>query len=184
MSLYLILFKGENMEQDSYIEWVMSVIEKYKKDVSIIHNGEVPPYEIQRLLADYYRNHLALIAEYQRNKRSISTIKRQYNAWWNSKVSSARQELLSKMPAGKFPALKEYSIKAQQDNEEDYNDWQEKIQQAEDKTDFMKTLLDSWSSFLNVLINLNKNMTAELRSLTVDYIQRDDDAPKTRKPRG
>lgn len=172
---------SDENNQDEYISWVLSTIDKYKKDVDIIHNGEVPPWEIQKLLATYYTTQLGLIAEYQRNKRSISTIKRQYNAWWNSKVSEARKTLLSTMPTGKFPALKEYSIKAQEDNEEEYNNWQEKIQQAEDKTDFMKQLLDSWSSFLNVIINLNKNMVSELRSLTVDRIQSEE--RKTRQPK-
>lgn len=158
----------EQNELDAFLQWVKSTIDQYKDKTKMVQNGEVPPWEIQRLLSDYQQTFYGLLFIYQKEKRSISTLDRQFKAWWNSKISDARKELLSKMPAGKYPALKEYSIKAQEDNETEYNEWQEKIQEAQDRTDFLKMLLDNWNTFQNILINLNKNMCAELSSLSVE----------------
>lgn len=172
--------ENEDLRTDEYIVWVMTILDQYKTDVNMIHDKEIPPWEIQRLLGTFQTTLYGLIAEYQRNKRSIATYNRKFKTWWNTKVSDARRELLATLPAGKFPAQKEYAIIAEETNKIEYDEWQEKIQDAQDKTDFMKSMVESWNSFLNVVINLNKNMTAELRSLGVDSIEI---KPKTREPR-
>jgi hypothetical protein len=156
--------------EDSYIEFVVSTLNKYKvfSDRLINSDVEVLPQDVQYVLAHYQSTKFGILLEVQRKMRLIRTIKRQYDKWWNEKVSKARAELLSKMPAGKFPALKEYSIKAQEDNVQEYDDWQEKIQQAEDEYDFVKMLKSDWDSFQFVIQILNSNMTSELKSLCMD----------------
>lgn len=169
--------------QDEYVEFVLKSINDYKKfsDKLLGDTYEVHPQDLQYILANYQSVKFGCLAELQRRMRNNKTIKRKYAQWWNEKVSSARGELLSTMPSGKFPALKEYSIKAQEDNAKEYDDWQEKIQDAEDKYDFLKMLKTDWDSFQFILSTLNSNMTSELRSLSVDRDYQS--KPKTRTKR-
>lgn len=167
--------------EDAYIKYVLETIEKYKKysDRLTRDESEVFPEDVQNILANYQSVKFGILAELNRRMRAIRTLKRKYNDWWNDKVSIARRELLSTMPSGKFPALKEYSIKAQEDNSLEYNKWQEDLQEAEDKYDFMKMVKADWDSFQWTISALNDNMKSELKSLCVDR----DYKPKVRTRR-
>ena len=156
--------------EDEYIKYVLETIEKYKKysDRLTRDEFEVFPEDVQNILANYQSVKFGILAELNRRMRVIRTLKRKYNDWWNDKVSIARRELLSTMPSGKFPALKEYSIKAQEDNSKEYNKWQEDLQEAEDKYDFMKMVKADWDSFQWTIGALNDNMKSELKSLCID----------------
>jgi len=167
--------------EDEYIKYVLETIEKYKKysDKLTRDEFEVFPEDVQNILANYQSVKFGILAELNRRMRVIRTLKRKYNDWWNDKVSIARRELLSTMPSGKFPALKEYSIKAQEDNSKEYNKWQEDLQEAEDKYDFMKMVKADWDSFQWTIGALNDNMKSELKSLCVDR----DYKPKVRTRR-
>ena len=156
--------------EDEYIKYVIDTINNYKKysDKLARDEHEVFPEDVQNALANYQSVKFGILLELNRRMRVLRTCKRNYNNWWNDKISKARSELLSTMPAGKFPALKEYSIKAQEDNSVEYNKWQEDLQEAEDKYDFIKMLKSDWDSFQFVLQILNSNMVSELRSLCVD----------------
>lgn len=167
--------------EDSYIKYVIDTINQYKKysDKLTRDEHEVFPEDVQNVLANYQSVKFGLLLELNRRMRVLRTLKRNYNNWWNDKVSKARSELLSTMPAGKFPALKEYSIKAQEDNSVEYNKWQEDLQEAEDKYDFLKMLKTDWDGLQWILQILNSNMTSELRSLCVDRDYR----PKVRTRR-
>jgi len=167
--------------EDSYIKYVIDTINQYKKysDKLTRDEFEVFPEDVQNILANYQSVKFGILAELNRRMRVIRTLKRKYNDWWNDKVSIARRELLSTMPSGKFPALKEYSIKAQEDNSKEYNKWQEDLQEAEDKYDFMKMVKADWDSFQWTIGALNDNMKSELKSLCVDR----DYKPKVRTRR-
>ncbi len=167
--------------EDSYIKYVIDTINQYKKysDKLTRDEFEVFPEDVQNILANYQSVKFGILAELNRRMRVIRTLKRKYNDWWNDKVSIARRELLSTMPSGKFPALKEYSIKAQEDNSKEYNKWQEDLQEAEDKYDFMKMVKADWDSFQWTISALNDNMKSELKSLCVDR----DYKPKVRTRR-
>ena len=156
--------------QDEYVVFIMEKLNEYKKfsDKLLGDTYEVHPQDLQYVLANYQSVKFGCLAELQRRMRNFKTAKRQYAQWWNAKVAIARNELLSTMPSGKFPALKEYSIKAQEDNFKEYDEWQERIQDAEDKYEFLKMLKTDWDSFQWILSTLNSNMTSELRSLSVD----------------
>jgi hypothetical protein len=158
------------LTQDTYVKYVVETINTYKKYSDALRSDEyeIFPQDVQYAMANYQSVKFGLLLEYQRNFRYLKTLKRKYEAWWNSKVSDSRKILLSSMPAGKFPALKEYSIKAQEDNAQEYNEWQERIQDVEDKCDFLKMLKTDWDGFQFVLQMLNGNMQSELKSLHID----------------
>jgi hypothetical protein len=158
------------MEEEQYIEFITNTLSQYKKysDRLTSDTTEVHPQDVQYLLANYQSTKFGLLAETQKRLQYFRQLERQYNRWWNDKVSIARKELLSKMPAGKFPALKEYSIKAQEDAGEEYNEWQEKLGEAQDKYEFLKGLKSDWDSFQWIISMLNDNMKSELKSLLLD----------------
>lgn len=167
---------------DEYLEFIMSTLSIYKKysDRLLTDTQEVFPQDVQYLLANYQSAKLGLLAETQRRLRFFRKLKIQYNQWWNTKVSDARRELIANQKSGsKFPALKEYSIKAQEDAGAEYDEWQSALGDAEDKYDFMKSLKGDWDSFQFILQILNSNMTSELRSLSIDRMS----APKVRQKR-
>ncbi len=161
---------SEELTQDNYVQYVIDTVNRYKKysDRLLYDDAEVFPQDVQYILANYQSVKFGLLTEYQRNLRHLKTLKRKYESWWNSKVSDARKVLLANMPAGKFPALKEYSIKAQEDNVDEYNDWQFQMQESEDKVDFLKMLKADWDGFQFIIQILNGNMQSELKSLCID----------------
>ena len=89
-----------------------------------------------------------------------------YNDWWNDKVS--KQEGNYYLTIVLVNPSKEYSTKAQEENSIEYNKWQEDLQEAEDKYDFMKMVKSDWDSFQFVISSLNDNMKSELKSLCID----------------
>ena len=163
------------MEEDTlskeYIEFVMTTIANYRKysDRLTSDLSEVHPQDVQYILANYQSVKLGLLSEVGRRQSAYRQMKRQFNLWWNTCTSVARTELIANITkGGKYPAVKDYTLQAEENNKEEYARRQEELQNAEDKLEFMKSLRDDWGSFQYILQVLNSNMTSELRSLSVD----------------
>lgn len=163
------------MEEDAlskeYVEFVLATVENYKKysDRLTSDLSEVHPQDVQYILANYQSVKLGLLSEVGRRQSAYRQMKRQFNSWWNTCISTARTELIANIvKGGKYPAVKDYTLQAEENNKLEYAQKQESLQNAEDKLEFMKSLRDDWDSFLKLLLALNSNMCSELRSLSVD----------------
>jgi hypothetical protein len=175
----------DNAEElnDDYIKWIMDTIAHYKKYADILTRSEVEldPPTIQKLLAQHQKIRFSLLAEKHRRLRLWTVAKRNFNSWWNSCLFEAKKSLTT--PTGKFPAVKDYTVKGQEDNKEEYNKRLEELEDFESKYNFLEELKKDWEAFHFNLNALNDNMKSELKSLCFDNYKYDD-APKTRKPRG
>lgn len=153
---------------DEYVEFVLTSISNYKKYSNELESDprEIHPQDVQHLLAVYQSAKLGLLADLQRRKSNFRQLNRQFKAWWSSKLLEAKDKLT--LPGKKYPAVKDYTVQAECDHAVEYEEWQTKLQDAEDKYEFMKLLKDDWDSFQKTLCTINDNMKSELRSLSVD----------------
>lgn len=156
---------------DEYVEFVTTSINNYKKYSDELNSNisEINPQTIQYLLASFQSTRLGLLLDVQRRKNDYRKLNRQFKSWWSTKLLEAKRKLT--VDGKKFPAVKDYTVQATEDYKTEYDDWQDKLQEAEDKYEFMKTLRDDWNSFQFILQILNSNMVSELRSLNIDRIQ-------------
>jgi len=150
----------------------MKSINEYKKYSDELNSNirEVSPQTVQYLLSNYQSTKFGLLAETMRRKSNFRQLNRQFKSWWNTKLSDAKKVLT--VDGKKFPAVKDYTVKATEDSKTEYDDWQDKLQESEDKYEFIKLLRDDWNSFQFVLGMLNDNMKSELRSLNVDRLEK------------
>jgi len=160
------------MEENSeYVEFVLKSIETYKKYSDKLTSDEfqVFPQDVQFILASYQSAKFGLLAEKHRRLQYFRQLTRQFKNWWNTQVADARRELIANQTKGaKYPAVKDYTLQAEENNKDAYSAWQDKLQDAEDKYKFMEDLKEDWDSFQKILYSLNDNMKSELRSLSID----------------
>lgn len=158
-------------DSDYYIKFVVDTLKTYRTyaDRLTSDDHEIFPQDVQYLMAVYQSAKLGLLSLSQTKFRSYRKLKRNFTSWWNTKISESRKELLANIPkGGKYPALKEYALQAEERYKEEYNKWQDDLQDAEDEYNFVEELRKDWSSFDKILTNLNYNMCSELRSLSMD----------------
>lgn len=158
-------------QNNEYVDFVLKSIETYRNysDKLTSDDFQVYPQDVQYLLASYQSAKFGLLAEKHRRLQHWRLLSRQFKRWWNTKVDEARTELTANIKAGgKFPALKEYSIKAEEAHKQEYSDWQDRVEDAEDKYKFMEDLKKDWDEFQTILSSLNSNMKSELKSLSID----------------
>lgn len=155
-----------------YIEFVLSSINNYKKYTDELNSDirEIHPEDVQHLLAIYQSTKLGILSDLQRRKSNFRKLNRQFKAWWSSKLLEAKDKLT--IPGKKYPAVKDYTVQSECDNAVEYEDWQNKLQDAEDKYEFMKLLKEDWDSFQKTLCTINDNMKSELRSLSMDRYEK------------
>lgn len=166
---------------ERYLAFVNEEIKKFKSSTKLITNDHITPEAINRALGDYQITNATLIAEYQRSKTNEYIIKAQFEDWWDSKVSEARDRILSSIEGKKYPAYKEYELVAKKDNEREYREFQDKINVAENETSFLRRLVEAFKKQDNVLVNLSLNMRSELKALSLE--DRVNSNPKLRKTR-
>lgn len=167
--------------EESFIDFVLKSIDDYKKYSDELNSNirEVSPQTVQYLLSIYQSTKFGLLAETQRRKSNYRQLNRQFKSWWNTKLSDSKKLLT--VDGKKFPAVKDYTVKAEEDNKIDYTEWQDKLQDAEDKYEFIKLLRDDWNSFQFILQILNSNMCSELRSLNIDRGQTVERLPRQKR---
>lgn len=153
---------------DLYIEFVTNEIEKYKGYTNLVRHSEVPPYIINKALAEYTNTSLTLHSEYQRIKSEHIKLLDEYQKWWDKVFLDAKYKLnpLS-LSSGKWSSVKEIEATARVDNEEEYGKWREKLRNFELKISFYKRLIDSWKNHKDILINLAQNTRIEMRNLGI-----------------
>lgn len=161
----------QNEQLDEFISFVTESISTYRKYTDELNSNirEVNPVTVQYLLANYQSTKFGLLLEVQCRKNDFRKLNRQFKSWWTTKLLEAKRKLT--IDGKKFPAVKDYTVQAEEDNKVEYTDWQDRLQESEDKYEFMKLLRDDWNGFQFILQILNDNMKSELRSLNVDRFE-------------
>jgi len=158
-------------ESDYYIKFVSDTLKQYRTyaDRLTSDEHEIFPQDIQYLMAIYQSAKLGLLSLSHMKFRTFRLLKRKFTSWWNTKVSESRAELIANIPkGGKYPAVKDYTLQAEERYKDEFNAWQDQLQDAEDEYNFVEELRKDWSGFDKILTNLNYNMCSELRSLSMD----------------
>jgi hypothetical protein len=154
----------------NYIEYVEQQIRRLKETSRLIQDGHILPYKVNKALAEYEEVSLGLTAEYQRVKTINKVLNRKYQAWWDEKFLEARDSLNGDRVKSKFASKAEIESQTRHNNKREYFEWQDKLDESESKVRFILRLIDNWRKEDQILIQLSKNMTTEIRAL---YVQSD-----------
>lgn len=166
---------------EEYIEYVQDQIENFQRNTSLIRDGHILPETLNRALGEYGSISAMLIAEYQRAKVKHYELESEFNDWWDTKVTEAREEILANIEGKKYPAYKEYELVAKRDNLAQYRKYQDSLYAAERRVSFMRRLIDTYKKQDQILVNLSLNMRSELKTLSLE--DRMNANPKKRKAR-
>lgn len=166
---------------NDYIQFVEEQIDRFQKNTALVSKDQIFPETLNRALAEYGVTSAALISEYQRAKLDHYQIESEFQDWWDDKVSRAKAEILEDITGKKYPAFKEYELKAKQDNLTAYRDYQDRLVTAERKVSFLQRLLETFKKQDQILVNLSLNMRSELKALSLE--DRMNSNPKKRRAR-
>lgn len=160
----------ENNSENTYIEYVNSIIKDFGYIKNIVHKGEVTPQALNTALALYGRVGDGLIAEYQRIKEEHLKIDLEYNAWYDQKFEEARTEIINEYSnvKGVKPSVKEFDTRVRTKFAFEYETWQRKLRESEGKIRFLIRIMDNHKKFDGILVTLSSNMRQEMRSLSLD----------------
>jgi len=158
----------EELNKDNYVKFVMDSISTYKAYTDRLTKSDVElqPYEVQYILAHYQSAKMGLLSEVFRQRRVYKMLERNFKSWWNSCLLNAKKSLTGE--GKKYVAVKDYTVQAEENNKEAYQQKQDELADAEERYEFLKALKVDWDSFQFTLQTLNDNMKSELRSLTLD----------------
>jgi hypothetical protein len=170
---------------ENYIQYVMKKTSEYEKNVTLVNeNNEITPELLNRALAEYIPISFAIISEYQRAKSDKFIIERKYNDWYNFKFVEVRKKMIEEIDNSKTIkiAVKEIEAQITVDYNKDYNEWQEKIAEADFRVSFLRRILDQMKKFDSILTNLSNNLRQEIRSFSLqDRINNDPTKNKIRQ---
>jgi hypothetical protein len=151
-----------------YIEYVMEMIDKFKKHSKLIENDRITPYLLNKALGEYQDVNLALIGEYQRAKVELKKCQDAYNEWNDEKFMTVRKEMFAEFEGKTVKvSVKEIETGLRVKYRDDYNAYQQNISDAEMKVSFLRRLVEQWKRFDSVLTTLSYNMQSELRALSI-----------------
>lgn len=155
-------------DEDKYLKYIIESIEEYKKQVKLIHNGQILPAYLNRALGEYGSHSATLTSEYARITKFIVSTKRQYDEWYSKVFMETRQRLQNEATNSKGIAVKEIEMAVKTYHSDKYFEFKEAIENAEIKKDFVGDLIKFWAKQDQILNNLSFNMRSELKSLYVE----------------
>lgn len=161
------------MEQDSkavenYINYVQDKINQIKDTSDLIEDLHILPQRLNYALANYIDVHLGLQAEYQRLIKEKKKLEKSFNMWWDEKFVETRDALRVTRSASSSLSVKEIESQLRVDNKKSYMEKTEEIEDLQEQTDFIKTLIDIWNKEDKILVTLSNNMRTEMISLSVE----------------
>lgn len=152
-----------------YIEFVQSTIEKYRKNVDLIHDDRITPATINEALANYSSILFILTSEYQRKKAEAYETQLDFEAWWDEKFVEKRRALNDvNLPASKWASKQEIESEVRATYSVEYKAWKTVLFELDSKVSFYRQLLENWKKFDSILISLSHNMRSELKALSVE----------------
>lgn len=156
------------MNQD-YIDYVESQITYLREQLKLNNGEEVTPLYINTVLSNYGNVGITLIGEYTRYKKLLFELQKEYSRWYDAKFMEVRRIMTSEYEGKTIKlSLKEIETGVKAKYEDDYWNWQDKINDMELRISFLRRLIDQWSKMDNVLNNLSKNMRQEMVSLSIE----------------
>jgi hypothetical protein len=155
-------------QEEDYIKWVMSIIEKYKDSYNVIYNNEISPYLINEVLANY--NHIfdMLNTEYQRCKSIHFKLKCEFDDWYDERFVEVRDDLILKSKSDKIKvSLVEIEKVLKVQHKDNYRLYRDKVNTADMKTSYMRRNLENWKKVDSVLNTLSNNLRSEMHSMSL-----------------
>lgn len=152
-----------------YIAFVEEQIKKFRKSVDVIEAGEISPVLVYHNLAVYSDINLSLNSEYQRYKSEYKRILREFNMWFDERFVKVRREMNDiKLPASKWASKQEIESETRVQNKEEFLTWKDRLDEAEDRMEFFRRLLDQWKAHAYILQTLSDNIRQEMKSLSLE----------------
>lgn len=164
-----------------YIEFIEKHIKYFQEHSSLSEQEEVTPMMVNTTLSYYTNVGVALIGEYTRHKRQLYNITKNYTRWHDKLFYDTRKNMISEFESKTIKiAVKEVENAVKVENEDKYWDWQDKINDLEEKISFFRRLIDQWTKLDSVLNNLSRNMRQEMISLSIENRMNKNDKPDTK----
>lgn len=154
-----------------YITYVQEQIKSFKKESELIDSSldEITPSKINTVLANFSNVQLGLFAEFERRKTEQKALKRSFQAWWDEKFVAKRKQLNPQtLPGSKWASKNEIESEVRVDNVQEFNKWQEQIDEIDGKVSFLYRLIEEWKSLGYRLNTLSENSRQEMASLGIE----------------
>lgn len=155
-------------KQEKYLEFVNDIIDKYHKDSRLVNDNEITPSAINNALGNYLDINLGLVAEYQREKMKLMYLENQYDKWYSDAFDKTRNTLNEETTKSTKISLKEIEQKVKVDYQNEFYDWQEKLNIQNSSVSFLRRILDMYKRYDNILTNISQNMRTEMRALNIE----------------
>ncbi len=147
-----------------YIEFVNQYIDlmaQYTDPLS--DTNDIDVHKIKNILGNRLSISNTMVIEQQRYKRILKALKRDYKVWYSEKYTTTRRELNPReLAAAKWLGKSDIEAEIVTKFTEIYKDWQVKIDDATDRLELFRRLIDSWNSLQFDMTNLTKIVEMEL----------------------
>ena len=156
--------------EEKLISFVNTEIEKMRSSLTIgSRSGEPTLYEVNQALCSYQEVNLGLIAMYNIAKVDHMKAKEAFDDWYAARYIEMREKLNPReLSAQKWYSQKEIEMTVRVDFKEEYQKYNDEVQEQDHKIAFMRRLLESWASYQFVLTQLSKNLVSEISGLGVE----------------
>ena len=152
-----------------YVAFVEEQIKKFRKNVELMVAGEVSPASVYHNLAIYSDVNLSLNAEYQRYKSEYRKLRRDFDIWFDERFTTVRRSMNDlNLPASKWASKQEIESETRVQNKSEFLEWKEQLDEAEDRMEFLRRLLDQWKTHAYILQTISDNLRQEMRSLSLE----------------
>ena len=156
---------------NDYISYVTDTINKCKKMGDLIDDIQdaVTPQRLNTALAMYFNISSWLIAEYQRQKITYETTKREFDAWRDDLFEQAKKQVIYEYAETKIkPSVTEFETRARHMRKDEYQARLAELETSESRMRFLLRMTDLMKSYDSILTTLSSNMRQEMRTLSLD----------------
>jgi hypothetical protein len=157
---------------DEYIDFTEKTIDYIKSTLSIFKNKttEIPPDQINDILANYYGMSTWLTEQYEIETIHYKHEQQEYKVWWAEKIRAASNSLNTGRIQSKYANATETESEAINNNKDEYILKNDNLIIKERRVSLFKHLLESWKDILSVAITLASNSRADMKSLGIERI--------------
>lgn len=155
---------------DRYVSYVEEQIKKMVVGLEVIdfQTNEITPNKINTALANFTPINLMLNAEYQRLRKEEQDVKKDFRKWSDIKFVETKDRMMKNVSKSVKLSKVEIDIQVRYDSTEEYDEFENHLQELEMKVDYVERLLDQWKDHAWVLRALSDNMRTELRTLNIE----------------
>lgn len=151
------------------ISFVQEQIDMMKSHLALGNNSDPTFYEVNAALCSYQNVNLALLAMHNNARVEHIKAKERFEDWFAEKYIFIRErENPRSLSAQKWLSQREIELIIRTEYKEEYRQYNWEVIEAEHQLNFMRRLLDAWSSHQFVLTQLSKNLISEVSGLNTD----------------